>query len=173
MKKFLMFSALAIAAMANEVQVFTSNTMRIELDNDSKIEKLFFGKTKEFYEKQGEILKDLQKNSTSALAIGTIATLQASSGEIAKNIVAGGSGAGGVDTNGGLIAIGAMVAIAGGKALFDYAREDHEYMMMSKAINSKGEETLLYTLIVANNSLETQEGEEMALGEQKKLLKDK
>ena len=173
MKKFFILGTLAIAAMANEVQVFTSNTMHIELDSDTKIEKLFFGMTKEFYEKQGEILKDLQKNSASALATGTLATLQASSGEIAKNIAAGGSGLGGVDTNGGLMAIGAMVAIAGGKALFDYASEDYEYMMMSKAINSKGEETLLYTLVVANNSLETQEGEEMALGEQKKLLKDK
>ncbi len=172
MKKFFISGALAIAVMANEVQVFTSNTMHIELDSDTKIERLFFGKTKEFYEKQGEIIKDLKKNSASALMSGTITTLQSSSSEIAKNIAAGGSGLGGVDTNGGLMAIGAMVAIAGGKALFDYASEDHEYMMMSKAINAKGEETLLYTLIVANNSLETQEGEEMALGEQKKLLKD-
>lgn len=161
MRKLLIVAALAVSAFANEIQVFTSNTMHIKLDSNSQIEKLYFGKSEDFYKNQAEIVKDIQHNTKSALFQGTTTALYASSGEIAKNIAAGGSGS--FDSNAGLIGIGAMVAIAGGKAIYDLARQDNEYIMLSRAVNSAGEETLLYTMIVANNAVSDEEGVEIGM----------
>lgn len=161
MKKIILILMSVMVLMANEIQVFTSNTMHIELDSNSKIEKLYFGKSEDFYKNQAEIVKDIQKNTKSALFQGTTTALYASSGEIAKAAVAGGTG--GVNPLGAGIAIGGMLAVVGTKAVYDWARQDNEYIMLSRAVNSAGEETLLYTMIVANNAVSDEEGVEIGM----------
>lgn len=161
MRKLLIVAALAVSAFANEIQVFTSNTMHIELDSNSKIEKLYFGKSEDFYKNQADIMKDIQQNTKSALFQGTVTALYASSGEIAKGAVAG--GAGGINPLGAGIAVGGMLAVVGTKAVYDWARQDNEYIMLSRAVNSAGEETLLYTMIVANNAVSDEEGVEIGM----------
>lgn len=161
MRKLLIFTALAISAIANEIQVFSSNTMHIDLDSGSKIEKVFFGKKEDFAKNQEQITKDLKSNLGAAVFQGSVTTLQASTGEMAKSAVAG--GVGGVNPIMAVAAIGIMAGAAGTRAIYDSVREDHEYIMLSTAVNSKGENTLLYTMIVANNAISDEEGIELGM----------
>ena len=161
MKKIILFFVTCLVAFANEIQVFSTNTMHIELDSSSKIEKVFFGKKEDFAKNQEQIAKDLKSNLGSAVFEGSMGTLQASTGEMAKHAVGG--GVGGVDPLMAVAAIGIMATAAGTRAVYDYAREDHEYIMLSTAVNSKGENTLLYTIIVANNAISNEEGIELGM----------
>lgn len=157
MRKLLIFTALAISAIANEIQVFTSNTMHIDLDSGSKIEKVFFYTKEDFIKNQDQIAKDLK----SATFQGTMSALQGSTGEMAKHAVGG--NVGGADPITIVASIGAMATVVGVRAIYDWARVDHEYIMLSTATNSKSENTLLYTIVVANNAISDEEGIELGM----------
>lgn len=161
MRKLLIFTALAISAIANEIQVFSSNTMHIDLDSGSKIEKVFFGKSKDFAKNQEQITKNLKTNLGEATYAGTMATLQGSTGEMAKSAMAGGTG--GVNPIALVASVTIAASAAGIRAIYDSAREDYEYTMLSTAVNSKGENTLLYTMIVANDAISDEEGIELGM----------
>ena len=144
--------------MANEIQVFTKNTMEIPLDSKTVTEKIYMGKYEDFMKNPSANLK---KGLSTAVANGTI--------QGAMNSSEAYKAAGKLDPNtmlaGGLGALAAYTVGSGIKWFI----ADNQYVYISLAINSKGVPTMIQTLIVANNFLTDSEIEEIgkkALNEQ-------
>ena len=158
MKNIILLIALsAITLIANEIQVFNTNTMRINLDSNTKFEKVYMGKYSDFMENAQSILstKEVILASASGALIGASMS-QAASSDLAANAGAG--------------AAGALVGYAIGSG-FKWIINDNEYVYISLATNSKGESTLIQTLIVANSFLYDSTIEEMGIEARQSLLK--
>jgi hypothetical protein len=149
-----LISALAISLTANEIQVFTGNSMLIPLDKDSKFEKVYVGDIQGYAKAQA---------AHDAGTIGYVAGMSALAGT-SKNLFQD------VKSSGGLV--GAAVALVGGaaKVSYDLYNEDHEYAASYLATNSKGEKTTILTYIVSNDSIKDNEVETLALAEHKKIV---
>lgn len=149
---------LAGSLFANEVQVFSSKTLPIAIDPGSKVEKLFYGTSEEFSKEQAEIMKSITlKNGATYGLQATGATLQ---------------GATTGDVKGGVIGLASVAAVTLGKMGYDYFTADNDYVYLSLVTNSNQQQTMIYTLIVANNSLSDEEGEKIAEADQQTLFKD-
>ena len=141
---------------ANEIQVFSSLTKKIEIDSSCDFEKIYYGEAEEFYKNPSKYLNEASIKNASTYG------MQAMSNGI-KSLSAGGTG------QGGLIGLASVAVVSLGEMSFNWIVSDNEYIYISVATNTKGEQTLIYTLIVANNSLDDKEGESLALADQKKL----
>ena len=160
MKNIILTLAFSISLFANEVQIFTSNTMQLALDKGTRIEKVFSGTKEEFYKNRVDILNsDLVKGAA-------MATLKAY-GATATNV---GSYNGGIE--GGLIGLAASMLVIGGVKTYEYFVADNEYVLISIATNSKGLKTMLQTIVVSNSNIELSEAEVMANADQIKMIKD-
>jgi len=171
MKKILFVLLISFSGVfSNEIQVFTANTMKIDLDDKSLLMEIFYCKNGdkciELVEKDtnGDILiKGTVYNG--AVAIGSTA-LKSSS-----NLVTSGTGtnlqAGGVGALAGLAVVSSVYFV---HDIFASFTKDYEYIITSYAKNSLGEETLLKTLIVADDELTDKEAKKIAFADQKKLL---
>jgi len=170
MKKTIISTLLFASLLsANEIQVFTTNTKHIKLDKNTKIAQVAYCAI-------GKECKNLiDENSLNGKFITTSAAFSAvtaSTGAIVDNNIAG---AGGADILAG--GIGSLAGIAIGatglwvKSQFKSLSKDNEYIVSSLAKNSKGEETLLMTLIVTNDEITEVNAIELASINQNKLLK--
>jgi hypothetical protein len=139
--------------MANEMQVFTGNSMLIPLDKESKFEKIYVG-TAEGYSRA--------KIGKTATAIASIA--------IGSAVV--GTGQYMLHNNSfrdGLWGAAATLIVGGAILSYDLINEDHTYIASYSATNSKGEKTTIASYIVANSAVKTEELETIALSEHKKI----
>ena len=149
MKKLL--SVLLLSSMtliANEIQVFTSNSMHLTLDKGSKIKNIFFG-TEESFVKQAHAYKK---------AGGSIIDGFAS---------AASSGSGGAGAGVGAIGVLATAAVIEG---YNAIVSDNHYVLLSTAVDSKGNKTNLKTLVISNDNIPLEEAEELAQEDQNKLI---
>ena len=146
---------------ANEIQIFTANTMKIKLDTKTKIKERYCGSLDGFY-----------KNSKKIFAVPTV------EGSV-KNAVSGAvhavhfSSATRTSYDPRYILLGAAADLVGYgiKNATDYITGDHEYTYVSQALNTKGETTMLETLIVANYELTNDEIKKIGINAQQKLIK--
>jgi hypothetical protein len=154
-----MLLTLVLPAMANEIQLFTSNTMHIELDSNTKIEKVFFGESEDFYKQYKDIMQtDMVQKAAFHGALS--ATAVAASRGTFKNL----------NSNNGLAGVAAIAAFTVGKITYDWATSDNEYVLVTIATNSAGEKTMLQTMLVTNYSVDLEEGEKLAMANQLKLI---
>lgn len=148
-----------LSAYANNTQVFISNTMDIKLDKDAKYEKVFLGTYTDFMNSAKDIIdSDILKSGL--VNSGLAALNSAASNGTFKNL----------DTGGGLIGAGAVLAVSLGISIFgnDYEDEsiiDKRYVYTALATNSKGEKTTIYGFVICPN--------ELSLEEVKQLVKEK
>ena len=71
---------------ANSVQVFKTNTMHLQVDKNTKLEKLFVGTMEEYTKRQKEILSSQTiKNAVGESALTLFKTNASNLGEIAKS----------------------------------------------------------------------------------------
>ena len=171
MKKILFFLLISFSsAFSNEIQVFTANTMKVDLDDKSLLMEILYCKTGD------KCIELVQKHTNGDILIkGTVYNGAISIGSTAlkssSNLIASGTGAnlqaGGIGALAGL-AVVSSVYLA--HDIFASFTQDHEYVVTSYAKNSLGEETLLKTLIVADNELTDKEAKKIAFTNQKKLL---
>ncbi len=142
LKSLMLTILLGATLMANEIQIFTKNTMEIELDPKTVSEKIYMGKYSDFMK---DPAGNLSKGFTQAAANGAFMGALNSTSTINQ--------AGKIDS--GNIAAGGLGALAG-YAIGSGAKwfmADNEYVYISLSVNSKGEKTMIQTLIVANNFL--------------------
>lgn len=145
MNKITIFFALILCQLnlfANSTQVFVSNTMHIELDSNTNYEKVFLGTKEDFYKESNNIFKsELVQQAAVASSLSAVAA-------------AGANGSfKGLDSNGGLIGAGLILGAVGAIKTYEYIVSDNEYVYVATATNSKGEKSLIYSLIVSNYSL--------------------
>jgi len=164
MKKIIIIMiALTISLLANEIQVFSTNTMHITLDKNSKITNIFNGELNDFYKNSEKILKSKEVAEAIANGIHQSAMYANNAGNLyngqsinVNQIVSGG--------------IGALAGYAIGKSL-QWVVSDNEYVSVSVVTNSKGETTLIETLIVANYSISNEKVKEIGKNEIQKMIK--
>jgi len=172
MKKVLLFCFVSLALFADDIQVFTANTMNIKLDPKSTIIEILYCKTGSECVK---LIKHDDKENRDFLIHGAAyqgaTAIVGTSMQSLSNLTLQSTGAS-LETG----AVGALAALALLSGTY-YAHDvwegytkDYEYRIVSYAKNSKGEETLLATLIVSNDELADDEVKEMVLEKQKELL---
>jgi len=156
----LVTSMLVTSVSANEFQVFSSFTKKIEIDSNSNsnFKKIYYGKAEEFYKNPSKYL-----NEANIKQITTYSLQSITNG--VNSLAAGGTG------KGGLIGLAGIAIISIGEVGYNWIISDNEYIYLSLVTNTKGEQTLIYTLIVANSSIDDDEGESLALADQKKLIR--
>lgn len=143
-----------ISVYANSVQVFKTNTMHLQVDSNTKLEKLFVGTMQEYTQRQKEILSSQTiKSAVGESAVTMFRTNASNLGEVAKS---GG-------TSGGLIGVGLILGVTAVKGATDYITEDSIYLYLAKGTNVDNQETLIYSLIISNNKLENEEIEKLAI----------
>ena len=162
MIKTIVLILLAINVYANEIQVFTTNTMHIKLDSETKVTEVYNGTLEDFYKNSEKIIESKTVTSAIANGIHSAAMTSNSTGNLhngssvdASQIAAGG--------------IGALVGYALGSGILWFVT-DNEYISVSVVVNNKGEASLIQTLIVANNSISNSEVKELGEKELKNLL---
>jgi hypothetical protein len=162
MRKIILLILFVISIYANEIQVFNSNSMHIELDSKSKITTIYNGSLEDFYKNSKEIIES--KVVTSAIMNGmhSAAMTSNSTGNLynGSNIDINQITAGGV---------GALAGYALGSGV-TWVISDNEYISVSVVVNSKGEPTMIKTLIVANNSISNEEVSDIGKKALKKLI---
>ena len=148
------------AIMANEIQVFTKNTMDLPLDSKTVTEKIYSGKYDDFMKNPK---KYLSKGFAAATANGAFVGAYNSTNAI--------NAMGKSDFS--QVGIGAITGLAvyGAYAAGSWFVSDNQYLYLTLAINSKGKKTMIQTLIVANNSLSDNEIEKIAKKELKAQIK--
>jgi len=143
MKKILLSTVFSLVSMvsANEIQIFTTNTMHIALDKETKFVNIYNGTLANFYENSSKILnsKEVLSVGVNGAYKGALNTDFSANGQVNSDFASAG-------------AIGALAGYALGSGV-KWVISDNEYLSISKAINTKGEATLLQTLIVANYSI--------------------
>ena len=165
MKKLILIAILTFSVFANEIQVFTSNSLHVELDRGSKIKKMFSGTHDAFKANKSKILNDDLAKGVTAASLNAFTSVTSNIGNLAKGTLSEGlQGA-------GIAAVGSLAVVAV-KIVYDKIVEDHEFMVVSIAVNSKGEKTMLQTLVVSNDDIELEEAEKIALEDQFKEIKD-
>lgn len=156
--KIAMIFALGFTILsANEIQVFTSNTMHIAIDKDAKVTPLYFGPANEFYKNRKDYLAKLNAKTEKTAATYGLMSLT----NVAQGIGTGSN----ADLKGGAIGLASIAVISLSKATYDAITADKEYLFLSKVINSAGKETYIYTLIVANDSITKEEASKIAIKE--------
>jgi len=160
-KVLLSSAALTASLFANEVQVFTSNTMHISIDKDAKVTPLYFGPAYEFYNNRAEHLKQINAATKKNAATYGLMSL----GNVAQGVGTGST----ADLKGGAIGLASVAVISLTKMAFDSFTADNEYLYLNRVVNTKGEETYIYTFIVANDSITQEEANEIAINELQKL----
>jgi len=149
MKILLSTLLLSACIYANDIQIFTANSTHINLDKNSKITRVYFG-TEEAFVKDSN---SYNKAGGSALA---------SFGSVANS---GGSGAAGSAV--GFVGVLASAAIIEG---YNSLVSDNNYVLITKAVNSKNEVTILKTLVISNESIPLAKAEKLAQEDQNKLI---
>ncbi len=161
MKRFLILTMLLAVSIANanEIQVFNSNTMDIELDKNTTFDKIYQGKLEDFYKNSQAIFTTYAASQAAAegVLVGSLNSHIADTGNVNTDYLAAG-------------AIGALAGYAIGGTI-SWFISDNQYIYISKATNSKGESTMIQTLIVANNFLMDSSIEEKALEARQALIK--
>ncbi len=143
-----------ISVYANSVQVFKTNTMHLQVDSNTKLEKLFVGTMQEYTQRQKEILSSQTiKSAVGESAVTMFRTNASNLGEIAKS---GG-------TSGGLIGAGLILGMTAVMGATNYITQDFSYLYLAKGTNADNQETLIYSLIISNNKLENEEIEKLAI----------
>lgn len=151
MKKLLSVLLLSsIGLMANDIQVFTANSMQIKLDKGTQIREIFFGTSEGFSASKGSYKK----------AGGTIINSITQVGN------SGGSGASGAAA-GGVGVLAAAALIEGYSSLV----EDNSYVLLTEATNSKGEKSFLKTIIISNDPISLEEAATLSAKAQNNLIK--
>ena len=86
MKKIIIALFIGIISMyANSVQVFKTNTMHLQVDSNTKLEKLFVGTMQEYTQRQKEILSSQTiKSAVGESAVTMVRTNASNLGEIAN-----------------------------------------------------------------------------------------
>ena len=108
---------------AESVQVFKTNTMHLQVDKNTKLEKLFVGTMEEYTKRQKEILSSQTiKNAVGESAVTVFKTNASSLSEVAKN---GGS-------SGGLIGAGLILGMTAVMGATNYITEDFIYLYLAK-----------------------------------------
>jgi len=162
MKKIIFICLIVINVYANEIQVFTTNTMHIKLDSKTKVTEVYNGTLEDFYKNSEKIIES--KTVTSAIANGMHSAAMTSNST--GNLYNGSSVDASQIASGG---IGALAGYALGSGI-TWIISDNEYISVSVVVNSKGESSLIQTLIVANNSISNSEVKELGEKELKNLL---
>ena len=152
MKKiFILLIGLVALISANEIQVFTTNTMDIPVDKKSKVETVYQGEYEEF-------MKNPATHFAAAAVTGAaIGVTGNNSLSTVSNLASAGAGA-----------LGGLAGYALGKGVIWFI-SDNQYLSIYKVTNSKGEVTLLQMLIVANNSLSDSELKEISENKMEKI----
>jgi len=148
----ILLSTLLLSACiyANDIQVLTANSMQIELDNGTKVQEIFFG-TEEAY----------VKNSHSFNKAGGSAV--ASFGGVVNS-----GGNGGAGAAAGFVGTLISAAIIEG---YNSVVSDNNYVLLTKAINSKGEVTFLKTMVISNDPITLEEAAQVSAEAQNNLIK--
>jgi len=171
MKKWIVLFLLSWSVYANDVEIFTANTMDIDLDPKSTIIEILYCKTGS---KCVQLIQNSKENRDflihGAAYQGATAIVGTSMQSFSSLTL---------QTTGASLETGAIGALAG-LALISgtyYAHDawksytkDYEYRLVSYAKNSRGKETLLATLIVSNDELADSEVKKMAFEKQKELF---
>jgi hypothetical protein len=165
MKKVLtaLLSSVTLTAtlFANEIQVSTSNTMHIPIDKNSKVTPLYFGPAQEFFKNRKAYLEKLNAETSKDAATYSLMAL----GNVAQGVGTGSS----VDLKGGAIGLASVAVISLSKWAFDSITADYEYLFLNKVVNSDNQETYIYTMIVANDSITEKEASKIAVNEIEKM----
>lgn len=151
---------LSFNTLANEIQVFTSNSMHLTLEKNATVEKVFAGTYEDFNKQYAEIMK--------SKLVSTAAWTAYSGTMITAGAFAAGAGSIQGDSIPGLVVGLAFVAVTGvSKMAYDYITADNEYIVLNIAVNSNGDKTMLQSHIVANYSITIEEAEKLAFEDQK------
>ena len=157
MKRLIYGIFLISSLFANDIQVFTANSMHLKLDNTVKIEKLFFGTAKEFNKNRHKIYSsDFVKRASLAGGLSVSAAAAANMGSLK-----------GLDSSGGLVGVAAIGVATVSIIAYDWVVSDNAYVLASVATNKDGVKTMLETLVISNYSLDLAEAEKIALKNQK------
>jgi len=151
MKKLLSVLLLsAIGLIANDIQVFTANSMNLQLDKGTNIREIFFGTSESFKASKGSYKK----------AGGTIINSITSVGN------SGGSGAAGAGA-------GIVGALVGATLIEGYSSlvKDNSYILLTKATTPKGETTFLKTMVISNDPITLEEAAKLSIKAQNSLIK--
>ena len=136
--------------MANDIQVFTANSMQIQLDKGTQLQEIFFGTGEDFKASKGSYKKAGGSILSGATSVGN----------------AGGSGSSGAAAG----AVGVLVSavlIEGYSSLV----KDNSYVLLTKATNSKGKSTFLKTIIISNDPITLKEAATISAKAQNNLIK--
>ena len=174
MKTLLILGLMLLSTMhADDIQVFTANTMNIQLDKKSIIKKVFYGDYESYKNNKKDI--DNFSNTKSTAMISSVLVLSGISNKLlqdyANDLAGKTSNRSGLGT-GLIVAGGVIFTVSVLSDIYKYANKDYENIYISVAVNSKGEKTMLKTLIVSNDKLTNKEAENIALEEHKKLILD-
>ena len=175
MKKILLSLMLAGSLFANEIQIFTTNSMNMKFDKETQLNKVYFGTIG-----QNGIQIYNSTNHSKTLRNGAMA-----GGLSVASVAAGRGSFSNIDSNGGLIGLAVVATITAGVIAFDMIENssasstnsgiaiiDNQYILKNIATNKNGKQTVLQTIIVSHDKLNLEEAESMALNNQIKLLKD-
>ncbi len=147
-------------AFSNEIQIFTANTMHLTLEQNATTEKVFAGTYEDFNKQYAEIMKSKLVSTAAWTAYG--------GAMVTASAFAAGAGSIKGDSIPGLVVGLAIVAVAGiSKMAYDYITADNEYVILTIAVNSTGDKTMLQTHIVSNYAITLQEAEKLASTDQK------
>jgi len=162
MNKIIIMIALGLSLMANEIQVFSTNTMQIELDSNSKITNIYNGSLEDFYKNSKAIIEGPKVTNAIINGMHSAAMTATTTGNIyngtnvqVNQIISGG--------------IGALVGLGIGYGV-SWIVSDNEYISISVVVNSKGESTMIQSLIVANNSISEEEISDLGIKALNKLI---
>jgi len=150
MKKLLSVLLLSsIGLIANDIQVFTANSMQLKLVKGTQIREIFFGTAEGFKASKGSYKK----------AGGTIINSITSVGN------SGGSGAAGAGA--GIIGVLVGAALIEG---YSSLVEDNSYILLTKATTPKGLTTFLKTMVISNEPITLKEAATISIKAQNNLI---
>lgn len=135
---------------ANSIQVFTTNTMHLEIDKNSKFIDIFSGDKKTFLEESIKINTELVKKGV--VNAGLAGAASAAAAQTFKRM----------DANGGLVGLAVVATVTAGMVGFEYLSQsdlfrDYEYLYIAKAFDKIGNETLFYTYIISEDKMSNEE----------------
>lgn len=152
MKKLLSVLLLSsIGLIANDIQVFTANSMQLKLVKGTQIREIFFGTAEGFKASKGSYKK----------AGGTIINSITSVGN------SGGSGAAGAGAGAGIIGVLVGAALIEG---YSSLVEDNSYILLTKATTPKGLTTFLKTMVISNEPITLKEAATISIKAQNNLI---
>jgi len=173
MKKGILFLLIGSILCANEIEIFTANTMNIKLDKKSVIQEIIYCKPGSECVKLIRNDKENRDYLLYGAAYQGATAIVGTSMKSFSNIAIQSTGAS--LQNGALGALAGLVLVSGTYLAHDawegYTK-DYEYRIVSYAKNSKGEETLLATLIVSNDKIDDRKVKELAYENQKQYFEE-